>query len=98
MNNLQSNSLGNLQTRGNLRVAQPTVVEPVIYRSNQSIITSYGTTPSVSTIELASSQSTLSSYLHKSGISSLNDIPSCHIHQVFEINDSKCDCLLNKTL
>ncbi|KAL7015733.1 hypothetical protein ACKWTF_016635 [Chironomus riparius] len=88
MNNLQSNSLGNLPTRGNLRVAQPTVVEPVVYRSNQSIITSYGTTPSVSTIEIASSQSTLSSYLHKSGISSLNDIPSCHIHQVFEINDT----------
>lgn len=42
---------------------------------------------SVSTIELASSQSTLSSYLPKSGISMLNDVPSCHIHQAFELND-----------
>lgn len=42
---------------------------------------------SVSTIELAASQSTLSSYLPQSGISMLNDVPSCHIHQIYELND-----------
>lgn len=80
------NSVRNFQNNQNLRIVQPTTVEPVVYRSNQSIIT--GGSTNISTIELSSSQSTLSSYLHKSGISSLNDIPSCHIHQVFEINES----------
>ncbi|KAG5668736.1 hypothetical protein PVAND_016663 [Polypedilum vanderplanki] len=88
MDNLQNNSVRSLQSETNLRVIQPSQVEPIVYRSNQSIISSQTTTPNVSTIELASSQSTLASYLPKSGISALNDVPSCHIHQVFEINES----------
>lgn len=91
MDNLENNSVRNLNTAHTLRVAQPTTVEPVIYRSNQSIITGYSGSTNVSTIDVSSSQSTLASYLHKSGISSLNDIPSCHIHQVFEINECECE-------
>lgn len=41
----------------------------------------------ISTVESAS-QSTLSSYLPKAGITNLTDVPSCHIHQVFELNES----------
>lgn len=86
---MENNPVRNLQLDHSLRVVQPQQVEPVVYRSNQSIITGYGSTQ-VSTIEnISSSQSTLTSYLPRSGISSLNDIPSCHIHQVYEINECK---------
>lgn len=84
---MENNPVRNLQLDHSLRVIQPQQVEPVVYRSNQSIISGYGSTQ-LSTIDsVASSQSTLSSFLPRSGISSLNDLPSCHIHQVYEIND-----------
>lgn len=50
---------------------------------------SLSATQSISTIELTSSQSTLSSYLPKSGINCLTEIPSIHIHQVLELNNCK---------
>lgn len=93
---MDNNQVRNLQIDQNLRVIQPAQVEPVVYRSNQSIISSYGSSQ-ISTIDqqISTSQSTLSSYLHRSGISSLNDIASCHIHQVFEINEGESLRLCN---
>lgn len=86
---MENNPVRNLQLDHSLRVIQPQQVEPVVYRSNQSIISGYGSTQ-VATIEnTSSSQSTLSSYLPRSGISALNDLPSVHIHQVYEINECK---------
>jgi hypothetical protein len=87
---MEINPVRNLQHDQSLRVIQPSQVEPVVYRSNQSIVASYGSTQ-IPTIDqqITSSQSTLASYLPRSGISALNEIPSCHIHQVFEINDGE---------
>lgn len=86
---MENNPVRNLQLDHNLRVIQPQQVEPVVYRSNQSIITGYGSSQLATIESVSSSQSTLASYLPRSGISSLNDVPSCHIHQVYEINDGE---------
>lgn len=93
---LQTNSVRNLQYDSDLRIAQPPMpIEPVVYQSNQSIVSSYGATQNVSTVEsTTASSSTLASYLPKGGITLLNEIPSCHIHQVFELNDCKCCAIL----
>lgn len=64
----------------------------LVYASNQSIISSYGATQNISTVDISSSNSTLSSYLPKGGLHLLNNIPSIHIHQIYELSDCKKLC------
>ncbi|CAO1336105.1 unnamed protein product [Diamesa serratosioi] len=85
---LEENSVRNLQYDNDLRISRPTTIEPIVYASNQSIISSYGATQNISTVDVTGSNSTLSSYLPMGGLQLLNNIPSIHIHQIYELSDS----------
>ncbi|CRL04975.1 CLUMA_CG017996, isoform A [Clunio marinus] len=86
---MQNDPLHSFHRDNQLRVAQPNSIEPIVYQSNQSIVSNFTASQSISTVDqLSSSQSTLSSYLPRSGLNSLNDVPSCHIHQIYELNES----------